>query len=280
MTPIVLALVFFAAVLHASWNAVLRSSADRLWAVTVMSYATTLIAAPFALLLPAPAAASWSCLLASAVLQVGYCVFLASAYRHGELGQVYPIVRGSAPPLVTLGAFLFAGQRPSAPALLGVALISAGVLGLALGRGPAARKPIVLALITGVFVAAYVTVDGIGVRRAGNAQAYAAWLFILCGVFTPLAYRLLRGRFPTDLFTREGTKALVGGVVSLLSYGAILSALALGPLGPISALRETSVVFSALIGRLFLQERMTPRRLLACAAVTLGAIAIGLTSHG
>lgn len=275
MTPVVIALVLFAAVLHATWNAVLRGSADRLWAVTIMSYATTLAAAPFAACLPIPQAACWPYIAASAALQVGYSIFLAFAYRHGDLGQVYPIVRGGVPPLVTLGGFLFAGQRLSGPLIAGVLLISSGILGLAVGRDRATPKSVAFALVTSLFVASYVTIDGIGVRLAGDARAYAAWIFLVFGALMPVTYRLMRGRFAERPFTREGLKALAGGLVSLVSYGAVLSALALGPLGPVAALRETSIVFSVLIGRLALREPMTRQRVLTCAAVTIGAIFIG-----
>ena len=196
MTPAVLALVLFAAVMHASWNAILRSGADRLWAITVMSYATAAVAAPFALGLPFPHAACWPLLVVSALLQVGYSVLLAFAYRHGELGQVYPIVRAGVPLMVTLGGFVFAGQSLSPSLLFGVLLVSTGVMGLALGRRGASSTSIALALGTGVCVASYVTVDAIGVRLAGDAQAYAAWIFVVFGVFMPVSFRLMRGRFP------------------------------------------------------------------------------------
>src|SRR5256885_13420447 len=111
MSPAVIGLTLFAAVLHATWNAALRSGVDRLWFVTIMSFATTLAAVPFALLLPLPSTQSWLYLGILAVLQVGYSIFLAHAYRYGELGQVYPIVRGSVPLMVSIGGFVFAGQR-------------------------------------------------------------------------------------------------------------------------------------------------------------------------
>ena len=275
VTPAVLALVLFAAALHASWNAILRSGADRLWAITVMSYATTAVAAPFAFALPFPHAACWPFLIASAGLQVVYSVLLALAYQHGELGQVYPIVRAGVPLMVTLGGFLFAGQSLSPPLLFGVLLVSAGVTGLVLGRRGGSPKSVAFALATGACVACYVTVDAIGVRRAGDAQSYAAWIFLVFGGLMPVAFRLMRGRFPAGVVTREGMKAMAGGVASVLSYTAVLSALAIGPLGPISALRETSIVFSVLIGRLALREKLTVRRLLACATVTMGAVMIG-----
>jgi multidrug transporter EmrE-like cation transporter len=156
MSAPVAALALLAAVLHATWNAALRSGADRLQFVTVMSFATTVAALPFALLLPLPAAASWPYLLVSALLQVIYIILLAQAYRHGELGQVYPIVRGSVPLLVTVGGFLLAGQSLPALALVGVALISLGIISLALHGGHTARRTVAFAFLTALFVASYV----------------------------------------------------------------------------------------------------------------------------
>src|SRR5438309_1764475 len=146
MSPAVIGLTLFAAVLHATWNAALRSGVDRLWFVTIMSCATTVAAIPFALLLPLPATESWVYLGISAVLQVLYSIFLAHAYRYGELGQVYPIVRGSVPLMVTIGGFVLAGQRVSGPALFGVTLICLGIMSLALGRARAGAKSVALAL--------------------------------------------------------------------------------------------------------------------------------------
>jgi drug/metabolite transporter (DMT)-like permease len=275
MSPAVIGLVLFAAALHAAWNAVLRSGADRLWSVTIMSVATTVVAIPFAVVLPLPASPSWPYLILSSCLQVGYSVFLVYAYRHGELGQVYPIVRGSVPLLVTLGGFLFADQHPSTLALLGVVLVALGIMSLALGRGRATAKSVALASITGLFIAGYITADGIGVRAAGDPRAYASWIFLIYGALMPMTFMAVRGRLALDVLSAETLKALAGGVISLIAYVAVISALALGPLGPISALRETSVVFAVLIGRVFLGEALTMRRLAACAVVAFGASCLG-----
>ena len=275
MSPTVIALALFAAVLHASWNAVLRTGTDRLWTVTVMSFAMTAIALPVAIALPLPPSAAWPYLTLSACLQVGYSIFLVAAYRHGELGQVYPIVRGSVPLLVTLGGFVLAGQHLSLGAVSGVVLVALGIMSLALGKGRATTTSILLALATGLFIAGYTTVDAIGVRETGNPAVYAAWISLIYGVLLPAAFALIRGKLTLDLRSPETLKALAGGVVSLLAYGAVVAAFALGPVGPITALRETSVVFAALIGRLFLGETLTLRRVGACAVVALGAISFG-----
>jgi drug/metabolite transporter (DMT)-like permease len=276
VTPIVAALALLAAVLHATWNAALRSGADRLQFVTVMSFATTVAALPFALALPLPAPSSWPYLGVSAVLQTVYIIFLAAAYRHGELGQVYPVVRGSVPLLVTIGGFLLAGQRLRDLALFGVALISCGIISLAVGRGRLPRRSLGLALVTASFVASYVIADALGVRRAGNPLSYTAWIWLAYGALMPLAYWLLRRDFAFDLKGRDSLKALAGGMLSFGSYGAVVLAFSLGDVGAITALRETSVVFAAIIGRVFLGEALTARRVLVCLAVTAGAVCIGL----
>jgi drug/metabolite transporter (DMT)-like permease len=275
MHPAVIGLTLAAAVLHAIWNALLRSGGDRLWSVTVMSFATTAAAIPAALLLPAPLPGCWSYLAISAVLQVAYGIFLAYAYRHGELSQIYPVIRGSVPLLVTLGGFLLAGQRLSRAGLLGVLMVSAGIASLALGKDRISTRGLVLALATALFVACYVVADGIGVRLAGNAQSYTAWIFLTYGVLLPPASLLLRRRLTIRVRQRETAKALAGGVLSIMSYGAMVAALSLGKLGPVSALRETSVIFSMLMGRLLLGEPLTRRRIVTGAVVAIGAACIG-----
>ncbi|TPL79567.1 DMT family transporter [Mesorhizobium sp. B2-3-12] len=275
MSPLVIGLALFAAILHASWNAFLRTGADRLWTVTVMSFSSTALAIPLAILNGLPATAAWPYVGLSACLQVGYSVFLVAAYRYGELGQVYPIVRGSVPLLVTLGGFLLAGQHLTAPETGGVALVGGGIMALSLGRGRASTTSILYALATGAIIAAYAMVDAIGVRAAGNVGAYTAWVLLAYGALLPATFVAFRGRLAVDMRAPETWKALGGGLFALLAYGVVVAAFALGPAGPITAIRETSVVFAAFIGRMFLGETLTPRRVGACAVVALGAICLG-----
>lgn len=275
MSAAVIGLALFAAVLHATWNGFLRTGADRLWTVTVMSFASTIIALPFALAQPMPAPAAWTYIVLSACLQVGYSVLLVAAYRHGELGQVYPIVRGSVPVLVTLGGLSFAGERLGAVQTLGVALVAAGIVSLSFGKGKAGTSAVLLALVTGAIIASYATVDAIGVRLAGHSSAYTAWVVLLYGMLLPVSFMLTRGRLAVDFRSPETWKALAGGVVALVAYGLVVAAFALGPAGPITALRETSVVFAVLIGWLFLGEPLTVRRIIACSVVAAGAICLG-----
>ncbi len=278
MSAIVVSLALFAAILHATWNAFLRNGADQLWTVTVMSFSSTVLALPFIFILPLPAAAAWPYIVLSAALQVGYSVFLVAAYRYGELGQVYPVVRGTVPLLVTFGGFLLAGERLGSYEMAGVPLVAAGIMSLSLGKGMASTSSILFALATGAIIASYATVDAVGVRLAGHSGAYTAWVLVLYGSLLPATFMFMRGKLAVDIRSPETWKALGGGLVAMIAYGVVVAAFALGPAGPVTALRETSVVFAVLIGRLFLKETLTAPRSVACGIVAIGAICIGYRS--
>lgn len=278
MSAAVLALVLAAAVLHATWNGMLKAGRDRLRGVAVMSMAGSAIGLVAALVLPAPHSASWPAIALSGLLHVGYNLFLVRAYRHGDLSEVYPIARGSAPLLVTAGGVLLAGDRITLPELGGVLMVSAGILSLARGWGNAqARGNLLSALGTGLFIAAYTVSDGIGGRLSGNPLAYAAWLFALGGPPMALAFWWRRG-FGARLFEpgAETLKGLAGGIVSMMAYGLVIWAASVAPMGAVSALRETSVVFALLIGRVAFGETFRPRRVAGCLAVVAGALLLAV----
>ncbi|WP_430255332.1 EamA family transporter [Neorhizobium sp. DAR64872/K0K18] len=275
MSPTVIALALTAAVMHASWNAFLRSGADRLWSITVMGITGILAALPVMLWFPSPTAAGLGFILASSLLQVAYSIFLVFAYRLGDLGQVYPIVRGSVPLLVSLGGFLMMGQTLTSSQILGVILVAAGIMSLSTGSQRAPTTSILWALLTGLIIATYATVDSIGVRYLADPKAYAAWVLFTYGVLLIVAYTLMRGRLRLDIRERETRKALLAGIFVLIAYGVVIIAYSMGPAGPITAIRETSVVFAMIIGRLFLGETLTPKRIVAGLIVAAGAIAIG-----
>ena len=270
-----LPLVLFAAVLHATWNAFLRSSSDRLWTVTVMSLATSALSVPVAMMVPAPAPASWIYIGASALLQVGYSLFLAQAYVRGRLSQVYPLIRGSIPVLVTAGGYIWGGVVPPTGVLVGIGLVSGGILSISIGRDSLSGRSVVMALSTAALAAAYVTVDGLGVRASGSPQGYSAWIFLIYGMVLPLVFLGDRRQAPSGIMKKDGLQALIGGVVSFVGYLAMVSALAVGALGAVAALRETSIVFSAILARAVLGERLSTARMIGCVTVTLGAVAIG-----
>lgn len=272
--PIVL-LILFAALLHASWNALLRVGADRLWSMTMMCVAVAIASSVIALFLAPPAQASWPYAVLSGVLHVGYNLFLVRSYKVGDLGQTYPIARGSSPILITLCALVFAGETVSTNALIGIVLVSGGIISLAFRQRRLAVPSLPYALGTGFFIAAYSVTDGIGARLSGAPMAYTVWMCALWGVLMPLVYIGLRDT--RSLFApRPGViTALIGGLVSLLAYGIVIYAMSHAPMGAVSALRETSVLFAALIGYLFLGESLTVRKVLACVVIATGTMLIG-----
>ncbi len=271
MQPLVIALVLGAAVLHACWNVVLRGRQDRFLSITLMSAVSAAVALPFALLVTRPDPASWGCIALSATLQIAYCLFLVRAYRHADLGQAFPVARGTAPLLVTLGAAVFAGERLGPLALVGVALVSLGIIGQAVGRGRMDPRSLAAALACGVMIAGYTVTDGIGSRLSGHPQSYTAWLFVAQGAPMPLLYMGLRGPLRIDPRSPETLKTLWAGLIAMVSYGVVVWALSLSPMGAVSALRETSILFAVVLGALFLKERMTPARAVCCACIAGGA---------
>lgn len=276
VSTIAVGLALIAAILHAGWNAFLRNGADRLWSVTVMSLSGSVIALPFILLLPLPQGEAWFYILLSSLLQVGYSLFLVAAYRHGELGQVYPIVRGTVPLLVTIGGFLFFGEILGPFQTLGVVLVAVGIMSLSLGKARAGNASLAFALATGLIIACYSTVDSKGVRLVAVPVAYAMWVLFLYGLLLALTFAVVRRGLMIDFRSPVTWKALGGGVVALAAYGLVVVAYSLAPAGLVTAVRETSVVFAVLIGALFLGERLTARRLAACVIVAAGAICVSL----
>jgi drug/metabolite transporter (DMT)-like permease len=272
VAPLVVALVLGSALLHATWNVLLRSGADRLWSITVMSLVSGLAAAVAVWFLPVPAVASWPFAAVSGALQVGYCLFLVWAYEKGELGQVFPIARGAAPLLVAVGAAVFAGERLSPTALAGLVLVSAGIIGLSLGRQRLNAHATMLALASGGFIAGYMVCDGMGVRLSGQPFGYFAWMSLAQAAPMPLAYFALRRRWPAVAPDRETAKALGGGLISIIAYGVVVWAMAGAEMAKISGLRETSILFAAILAAVFLKERFTLRRGICAGLISLGAI--------
>ena len=270
--PLVLALVLGSALLHATWNVLLRSGADRLWSITVMSLVSGLAALVAVWFLPIPAAAIWPYALVSGGLQVGYCVFLVWAYDKGELSQVFPIARGAAPLLVALGAAVFAGERLSPGAVAGLVLVSSGIIGLSLGRERLAAHATVLALASGGFIAGYMVCDGIGVRLSGQPFGYFAWMSLAQAVPMPFVYMVLRRRRLRVGLDKEAAKSLGGGLISILAYGVVVWAMAGAQMAKVSGLRETSILFAAILAALFLKERFTLRRGICAGLISVGAI--------
>lgn len=268
------AIVLFAALLHASWNALLKGGSDRLWSMTIMGIATSLACAALLPFLPVPHRASWPYLIGSAMLHVGYNIFLIRAYRSGDFGSAYPIARGSSPLLVTLGAAIAAGESPSSSGIAGILLVSGGIISLAFRGRRLPEAGILYALGTGMFIAAYSVTDGIGGRLSGDPAAYTLWMCLLWGLTAIPVYWLRRRNAHLWRGIRTTGLAGLGGVVSLLAYGIVIFAMTAAPMGSVSALRETSVLFAVLLGRLFFAEPLTPRRIVSALVIAAGALCL------
>ncbi len=271
--------VLGAAVLHAAWNALAHAIGDKLVGFALIGTALTASAAVVVLIAPAPSSASWPFLGVSATVHVAYNLLLMRSYRLGDFGQVYPVARGTSPLLVAIGATVFAGEQLPAVRLAGVLVVSLGLATLVFAGGVptrAARPAIAAAILTGMAIATYTTLDGLGVRRADTAAGYAGWLFLLQGPVLPLmALAVRRARLWEQVRPHLGA-GLAGGVLSLAAYGLVLWAQTRGALAPISALRETSVIIGAVIGAVVFHERFGRWRIAATVLVVLGVIGINL----
>lgn len=269
-------LVLLSAVMHAAWNAIVRIKGDRLAVVTMLSTFGAIIALPGVILLPLPKADALPWLIASMLLHIGYNVFLANAYAHGELGKVYPLARGTAPLLTLVGSLFLVGEALGPLQVLGVIVLGAGIIALTFDRGlrvlVEAPKGAVYALATSLFIGGYTISDGIGARTAGDALAYTAWLFVLDG-FPLLFYAVLRrGRGVTRMFAENWKAGLLAGALSIGAYAIVIWAMTVAPIALVAALRETSVVIAVVIGVAFLGERLTPARVVSVAVVLAGLV--------
>ncbi len=271
-----MALVLLAALLHASWNALIRSSADRgLDAAFVAGGAgvAALAALPF---LAAPAPASFGFLGASGVIHVFYMLLVGAIYARGEMSVSYPLMRGSAPLLTALGGALLLGERMSALGWAGVALTSGGVLGVAASAARRGSAPTVLAFLNAAVIASYTLVDGAGARVSGSPVAYTLWTLLLSGApVVALAMRRRGEAFWRHLRSRWN-KGLAGGAANAAAYALVLQAMTQAPVAAVAALRESSIVFAMAISAFFLKERLTPARLAAAGAIACGAVLLRL----
>ncbi|WP_328494606.1 DMT family transporter [Streptomyces sp. NBC_00414] len=244
MTPLVTAAVLLAAITHASWNAIAHRITDKLVGFTLIAGGGALIGLVMVPFVPFPAAEAWPYLLASAVIHVVYYMLLMRSFRLGDFGQAYPIARGTAPLVVTLLAALFAHEVPDGWAAAGIAVSCAGLTGVALW-GLRGKRPdwaaIVAAFATGLTIAAYTVVDGLGVRASGSSLGYIAWLMAVEGVAVP-AYALYRRRGELLGILRPfAGLGLLGAALSVAAYGLVLWAQTRAELAPVAALRESSV---------------------------------------
>lgn len=265
-------IVIFSAIAHAVWNALVKSAGDRaltMVAIRVAGLALGLATLPF---VDWPAPESWKWLGLTALVQFAYYALLVRSYGVGDMSVVYPLARGLAPVLTTIAAFLVIGETLSAGQAAAVAMISLGIVALSVGAG-ASRQAVGLAMATGISVATYSLFAGLGVRTAGTVLGFQACLEIVTGLGM-VGYGLLMRRGDVVSYARRhGGIGLFAGAVSVLGFLAYLTAARILPLGPVTALRETSVIFGAVLGTVVLREGFGLRRICASVLVT-GGIAL------
>lgn len=277
MPPLAIAAALCSALIHASWNAALKGGRDRVADAFLIAVGGLMTWAVVAAGWGAPAPEAWPFLAASVLIHLLYWYALFSAYDVGDLSHIYTLSRGSAPLLVAVGAAIAAHETPPAVKALGVVLVSAGVLCVG-ASAHAPLRPTLWALGIGVCIASYSLVDALGARAAGDALVYVAWTSGLMAV-PMIAYALWR-KGGKELMRAAAVAPWRGigiGVISFAGYGLVLWAQTIAPIAQVTALRETSVVFGALIAFLFLRERLGLRRWLGALIVALGA---GLIAFG
>ncbi len=274
--PIV-AIVLFGALLHASWNVVVKSSTDKALDTALIHLLGSIIALPLLLVVGLPPPVAWPYILASVVIHIAYYVALTGAYKNGDMGLTYPLMRGVAPMLVAVSAFTTLGEQLSPVAWAGVIGVCCGVLVLGLSRHALDnRRATLFALANALVIAVYTVVDALGARASGNALQYVVALFVLDGWPFALMVLARRGRAAWPYARSRWPVAAGGALASLGSYGIALWAMTRAPVATVAALRETSVLFAALLGSWLLKEQFTTRRAIGTFVIVGGVMALRL----
>ena len=271
--------VLGAGFLHAGWNALLKSSpgGDALLDTATVVAGSSLWGLAVVPFVPLPAAAAWPYMATSAVIHFGYYLTLAQAYRTGDLSFAYPLMRGTAPLIVALLGIAFLRELPTTPMALGILLISLGIVSIAfVQRRKHPATAAYWAFANAALIAVYTLVDATGARASGNAASYVSWLIFLEGLPFLVWVVARRGQIAVRYLRSNTTRGLVGGAFSLAAYGIVLWAMTRAPVAAVAALRETSVLFAALMGSLWLKEGFGLPRLAGAVSVVLGIAALKL----
>lgn len=273
--PVFLA-VLGAAALHAAWNALVRGGTDPLLHTAAIVFWTAVYALPVVILLPLPAPESWPFLAWGVMIHIAYYFTLAGAYREGSLSVIYPIIRGCAPLLVSVGSVVFIAENLTTQAWFGVGLISAGVLLIALRSGMTRPgRGIAWAIACSATIAAYSIVDGQGARLSNHPIAFTGWLYITeTLVFGSVLFALGKGPALVSYIRVRLKSTAIGGLMSAIGFGIVLWAMTQAPIAAVSATRESSVLFAALIGVWFLKEQLSCRQWIAAMGILAGLILV------
>jgi drug/metabolite transporter (DMT)-like permease len=273
-------LVLAAAMVHATWNALIKADGDRLALIKVMSltqFVVSLCLVPF---VAAPAIESWPYLAVSVALSTGYMLTLNRAYQVGDLSLVYPFARGVAPLIVAVVSIALLGEQLSQASQIAILLIGLGITSLALTRGAAGLRdlrPALLALVTGAFIAGYTIADGLGARAAGTAHGYMIWLSLFTALVIVACAQSQQQKRAKAIGRRSQWAGIVSGLMSYASSWVVIWALTLAPIAMVSALRETGVVFAVVISVVFLKEPVNLSRLASIATTLLGTTILKLS---
>jgi drug/metabolite transporter (DMT)-like permease len=276
MTLPIVSAVLFSALLHAIWNSLAHAVGDRLVGFALIGVADAAGGAVMVAFAGLPPTGAWPFIVTSAALHVAYNLLLLASYQLGEFSQMYPLARGTSPWVVALVSVVVLGRELPVSELAGVLAVSAGLIALVFIGGRPGRKDLpalAAAVLTGLAIASYTVVDGLGVVHA-PLFAYTGWLFLLQGAPIAVLAVVRRGRRLPAAVRESAVPGLVGGAISIAAYTIVLWAQTSGALAPIAALRETSIVFGALIGAVFLGERLGARRAMAAAVVLAGVVLI------
>ncbi|MEM7198151.1 MAG: EamA family transporter [Pseudomonadota bacterium] len=263
-------IVLVAAVLHATWNAIIKGAHDKIMTLAAISFGHVLVGGLLLLWYAAPALISWWFIIASTIIHYGYYAFLVKSYQMGDLSQVYPIARGIAPIGVALGSFVFADEDLGLWGWVAIGLVSGGIAMLGVTRWELLQgKTVLYALVSGVFIALYSVVDGLGIRLSGSPGGYIGWLFVL-EITICLALGVRKYARACQIPAKTWLYSVAGGIISATAYGLVLYAKTLVPLAMVSALRESSVIIAAVIGVVLFGERPWKMRLFAACVVVCG----------
>ena len=280
MTWQVILAVLAGAMLHAGWNVSVKSSEDKTLETGLIHLFCSIIAIPAAFYFGAPPMECWPYLLASVIIHLGYYFALANAYHHGDLGLAYPLMRGTAPLFVAIGSyFLIPNSELSPLGWSGVLLICSGVILMGISAGLTKhRHAISVAILNAIIISAYTLADAAGIRLSNNPPQYIASLFALDGWIFCIWVFLLKRKIAVQYAKKRWLHAFGGASASITSYSIALWAMTVAPVAAIAALRETSVLFAAIFGVWFLNERLTKKRLVSIFIIVTGAMAIRFSS--
>lgn len=276
MEPLVFAAVLVAALMHAGWNALVKVGVDRFASILLLSIFQSGIAVALLPAFEVPAAAAWPWLIASGLLHTAYKIFLIRAYEHGDLSQVYPLARGTAPLIVALIGALFLGEMISWGGTIAVLAIAVGVMVMSLRGGTdlqaIPRRALIFALATASFTAAYTLVDAVGARLSGTPSGFTMWLFVIDGIGIFVFAAASRGKAAFAGLRSQLRSGFIAGLFSLASYWIAIWAFTQAPVALVAALRETSVLFAMLISVVLLKERANRWRWTAAALILSGVV--------